>query len=201
MTSLLIRIKHRCPRLWRLVERLNGRLFALRYPTLTAAAAAVLAERPADEFVFSVVTSADAAALSAFLTGQPAERLACFAPHGFDTATLNDLLCNRAFVLMQICRRTEGEIVGYFFLRGFFVGKAFHGLLVDRRYGGRGLGTAMWALSMEICRRQQLRMFATVSAHNAASLASARRATAVTVVERLADDYLLIACKPKATNG
>ena len=195
MTSLLLWFKHRAPWLWRAVEWANGRLFGLRYPAFREQAAAVLAQHGAHgAFRFAPVTEADLAALSDFLTRQPERARRHFDPHGFDPATLQRLYRNRAFAMMQVTRQPEGEVVGYFFLRGFFVGRAFHGLLVDESAAGCGIGRTMWALSARICAAGGLKMYATVSQTNLPSLNSARRGTEVTVVETLANGYLLIAC-------
>ncbi|MCH5328455.1 MAG: hypothetical protein J1E02_05500 [Coprobacter sp.] len=196
MMTLLLFIKHRCPGIWRLVERANGHLFALRYPHVGQAVSEVL-PCSCDEFEFSTVTADDIAPLSAFLNRQPAERLEYFAPHPFDAKTLTRLHRNRAFILMKITHRPDGTLAGYFFLRCFFVGKAFHGLIADSRFSGRGLGKAMWALSAQICRRAGLRMQATVSEHNPASLNSARKATEVTLIGKLSGGYLRIECKTR----
>ena len=197
MTSLLISIKHRCPRIWQAVELVNGWLFAWRCPGFGHAAAEVMAEYDCGEFGFAPVVAEDIPALSEFLNRQPAESREHFDPHGFDAETLTRLLRNPAFVMMKAVCRDGGSLVGYFFLRCFFIGRAFHGLIVDRSYTNCGLGTSMWAVSSQICYRCGLRMFATVSRHNAASLASARRGTQVTVTEELAGGYLLVECKPK----
>ena len=197
MTSLLIFIKHRCPWIWRMVERVNGHLFALRCPEFGETVAGVLDGFALDGFRFSTVSEGDIVPLSEFLKGQPAERLEHFDPHGFDCATLHRLHENPAFAMMKIADSRDGRIVGYFFLRCFFVGRAFHGLVADSGCAGRGLGAAMWSVSARICAQSGLRMLATVSERNAASLASARRGSEVTVVERLADGYVLIECKPK----
>lgn len=196
MTSLLIAIKHRFPAFWRLVERLNGRLFAWRFPAFDAAVAEELGRDILAGFDFSPVAEADLDRLSAFLTAEAAG-FDHFDPHPFDPAALRRLRANRAFAMMQVTERESGVVAGYFFLRGFFVGKAFHGLAVGERFRGRGIGTAMWALSARICNRAGLRLFATVSKHNAASLASLRKAVRYEVAEELANDYLLITCSPQ----
>lgn len=197
MTSLLISIKHRFPLVWRAVERVNGLLFALRFRDFDRHVGEVLDSQCGGAFDFLRAGADDAVRLSEFLRSQSAARLEYFNPHPFDAETLRRLGANRAFRMMKVVDRTDGEIAGYFFLRCFFVGKAFHGLIVDARHEGRGIGSAMWALSAEICRRAGLRMFATVAEHNLPSLASARRGTEVEVVERLANEYLLIECKPR----
>lgn len=201
MTSLLILIKHRCPRIWRAVERVNGGLFALRCSGFGRTVAEVLDGFTVDGFRFSPVSAEDITALSAFLNRQPADRLEHFDPHGFDADTLRRLYENPAFAMMKVSCGADNRIAGYFFLRCFFIGKAFHGLITDKEFAGRGLGTAMWSVSARICEKSGLRMFATVSKHNAASLASAKRGTDVVVVGELADDYLLIECRAEKSNG
>lgn len=194
MTSLLLFLKHRFPFLWRLVEWTNGVLFGLRYPRFAAMVNDALGGFTLGGFLFSPVEESDIALLSEFLTGQPAERIAHFDPHGFDCRTLHRLLENRAFAMMKVTD-AGGTVAGYFFLRCFFIGRAFHGLIVGEEFAGRGIGTAMWSLSARICDRTGLRMFATVSAHNEASLTSAHRGSEVEVVEMLANDYLLLECR------
>lgn len=196
MTSLLIFIKHRFPWVWRCVERLNGWLFGLRCPDFDNTVAEELKGYVSDAFDFSPVAKEDVEALSSFLNGLPAAGLGHFDPHGFDCDTLGRLLENRAFAMMKVTARSDGAMAGYFFLRCFFIGRAFHGLAVGERFRGRGIGRSMWALSSRICSRCGLRMFATVSKHNAASLTSAGKGTEMTVVGELANDYLLIECKP-----
>lgn len=200
MTSALISIKRRCPLVWRAVERVNGWLFSLRFPDFGRIMADVLKNFRSDDFIFSPVAEEDIPALSDFLCGQPAERTEYFKPHDFDAETLTRMYRGGAFGMMKITEKAGGRFAGYFFLRCFFIGRAFHGLIAAECFAGRGLGTAMWALSSKICSLCGLRMFATVSEKNAASLVSARKATDVTVVEKLADGYLLVECKPLCDN-
>ena len=100
---------------------------------------------------------------------------------------------------MKITDRSSDRLVGYFFLRCFFIGKAFHGLITDREFVNQGLGTSMWKISMEICRQLGIRMYATISIFNLPSLKSASNATKVRVVERLENDFILIECNPQQT--
>lgn len=197
MTSLLILIKHCFPQVWKAVEWVNGLLFGLLYRNMGQRASGVLHEYVVSGFEFSVVEESDLSGLSVFLLGQPREHLVYFNPHGFDLVTLKRLFANRAFLMMKVTRSSDRCIMGYFFLRCFFIGRAFHGLMVDRQAEGRNLGTSMWALSMQICSDMGLRMFATISSHNIASLASVRKATQVSVRKVLVDGYLLIECRKK----
>lgn len=198
MISLLIYIKHRFSWLWSIVEWLNGWLFRLRYPNFEYYVIDALSCYKNNEFYFEIVEEGDISALSQFFNSQNPERLEHFNPHKFDVDTLERLYRNFSFTMMKISRHADRKIVGYFFLRCFFIGKAFYGMIVDDSCCGRGLGTTIWKLSTQICSRANIRMFVTVSVHNISSLTSARKATEVIVVDKLANDYLLIECRPKA---
>lgn len=197
MTGLLVKIKHRFPSLWRMVEALNGHLMRLRYPRLPEIAATLAASRTVDGLEWSIVTPDDADRLSRFLTSIPSERLQYFDPHPFDPSTLRTMASSRSFVMLKV---TDGNrIVGYHFLRCFFIGKTFHGLIVDAATTGRGIGTAMWSLGAEISHSAGLRMFATISEDNLPSLTSCHNGCATRIAERLDSGYLLISCSPKSS--
>jgi len=198
MTGFLVRIKHKFPSLWRLVERVNGFLMRLRYPDLPEKAKLAAASVSYHGLHWSIVTPDDAEEMSSFLNSIPADRLKHFNPHPFDSDTLRRIASNRSFVMFKVYN--QKGIVGYHFLRCFFIGKAFHGLIVDSSYCGKGIGTAMWALGAEICHLAGLRMFATISEANLPSLASCRRGCSATIVKRINGGYLLISCHP-ATSG
>lgn len=200
MTGLFLLIKHRCPFVWRLAERINGTLFGILYPHLRSTAYDVLHGHTA-EITFSPVEESDLHRLHTFLTRQPEERLACFAPHGFDMPTLRRLYRNKAFLMMKATASADNTMVGYFFLRCFFIGRAFHGLLVADRCSCHGIGSRMWRLAAIICRKQNIRMFATISERNTASLRSCAKGTDMRVVRRLHNGYLLVECNRKHDNG
>lgn len=198
MTAFLLFVKHHLGWLWLLVEWANGQLFRLFYPGLERMADGILRNGGSADHAFSLVDEDDLPNLSHFLSMQPADHTAHFRPHAFDIGSLRWLHANPAFLQMEVTRRTDGELVGYFFLRCFFIGRAFLGLLVDRSAAGKGIGTEQWRLMKAICQASGLRMFATVSAQNTASLTSLRKATEVKVVEKLPSDYLLIELNNKA---
>jgi len=197
VVSLLIALKKSCPWLWRMVEWGNALLFSLRHSGMERSARRVLLGCGHGGFSYSLVEGDDLDALEAFLRRQSASTLEYFHPHDFDRTTLERLFRNRAFLMMKVEREADGLMVGYFFLRCFFIGRAFHGLLVDPVAAGRGIGTTMWAVATKICHAERLRMFATISANNAPSLHSCGRGTDMRTVERLADDYLLVECRRK----
>lgn len=196
LTSVLIRLKHACPALWRVVEWGNSQLMALRYSRLRDQA--VVACRTIacpSQTEWSLVTPDDAPSLSAFLTSMPERLTAWFAPHPFDPSTLRRMACGNSFVMLKVTH--GGRIVGYHFLRCFFTGKAFHGLIVADDMAGRGIGTHMWALAADICQRLGLDMQATIHPDNIASLTSCRHGCDATIISTLSNGYLQVKCRKK----
>lgn len=198
MTGILVKIKHSFPSLWRMVEGVNGYLMRLRYPHLPETAASLATATSRTGFKWDIVTPSDADELSRFLNSISTERLQYFDPHPFDATTLRSMASSRSFVMLKV---TDGSrIVGYHFLRCFFIGKAFHGLIVDASVAGHGIGTAMWSLGAEISHAAGLRMFATISEDNLPSLTSCRNGCSTHITERFSNGYLLISCEPKSTH-
>lgn len=196
MIKTLISIKRRFPGLWRGVEGVNGLLFRLRYRRMLPVAEEVLRGKAAAGCSFAVVREEDLTTLESFIRRQPEESFTWFHPHSFDRATLERLFRNPSFLMMQV-RTPEGETVGYFFLRGFFIGQAFAGLLVDKSWQNQGIGTAIWASCAEICSRTGLRMEATVSTDNKPSIASCRKGTEIDHVRPLENTYVTFECREK----
>lgn len=199
MISLLIKIKHQVPAIWRATENVNGFLTALRYKGLESTSQKILDKRIMEGFSFSLMRPDDIPEIINLHQRQQPEYIKNFNPHPFDRRTLLAMAGNKAYILMKVSEEASGEVVGYFFIRSFFVGKAFHGLLTDEKFAGRGIGSAMWRLSMEICRSMGLRMFATMSQDNIASYKSARNGTRVNILNRLENNFIFIECCPKET--
>lgn len=199
LTSLLVKFKHSCPALWRMVESVNSLLTRLRFGQLRTHASDEAAKMDAerdDGLRRTLVTEADAAALSRFLNGLGQERARHFDPHPFDPKTLRRMARSRSFVMWKVTDH-RGEIVGYNFLRCFFNGVTFHGLAVGAETAGRGLGTSMWALGARTAAAAGMRMRATISETNLPSLRSCRRGTDCHIAGHLDGGYLLVECKPR----
>lgn len=197
MISLLIRIKHKVPFLWHWAEGVNGFLGGLRYRNLKSESEKVLSDFHMEGYSFSAVALQDIEPIIIMRNRQRAEYMEDFNPHDFNEATFRSMLKNKAYSLMKVTKDKSEDIVGYFFIRSFFVGRAFHGLFTDEQFSNRGVGTSMWKISMEICRNVGLRMFATLSEGNKASFRSAQKATEVEVLRKLENDYMLIECRKK----
>ena len=196
MIKYLVSFKRRHPKLWSLVECINGGLFRLLYGKVEKVAGSVLEDYYAAGCTFSVVTAQDLPFLEHFLAGQDRDNLKWFNPHGFDEATLKRLFRNPSFLMMK-ATGPEECITGYFFLRCFFIGRAFAGLMVDPGWQNLGIGSRMWEAEAAICKRLHLRMRATISIDNKPSIASCRNGTDVKELERLEDGYMAVECKTK----
>ena len=197
LVALFIKLKHAFPGLWIMTENVNSAIFSVLHKKLDQTISEVLPQHSKQGFIISKISAEDINELIEFRRRQDNNYLVYFDPHPFDRKTIERLLKHESYVLMQIRECETNKIVGYFFLRCFFIGKAFHGLITDQKYINMGLGTMMWKISMDICNRMGLRMYATVSSHNTPSLKSASNATKIRVTQQLANDFLLIECTPQ----
>lgn len=180
--------------LWYLIEVLNSFLFSLRYG------------KKVKNFAFATVPEGYEVALlkdiptenmEDFFEQQPEEAFSYFHPHGFDYKSIKRLQGNKAFLAYVLLDKNNGQIAGYCFNRSFFHGKGFRGRIVDMKYRGKGLGTAMNKMLNEIGFGIGLRLFETVSKDNVASYRSAMSASKVRVVEELPHNELFLEFLPE----
>lgn len=180
-------IQKRLPFIWGMVEWGNDILFRLHYRGRMNGVKVVLQQYPG----FSEVECVHIPEMVQFFEAQPEDAFRFFRPHSFDETTLRKLQKRKSF-LMYCVRDSENKIVGYFFLRCFFVGKAFLGKMVDVDSRGMGIGTQMCVCAMDIAQTLGLRMFETISKDNIASLRSTEKVLNVRIVEEMDNNYLYI---------
>ena len=199
MIECLVSFKHRHPGAWSAVESVNGALFRLRYGKAESTAEMVLKDCTAAGCSYSLVAEEDLPLLEQFLFRQDEDNLKWFRPHAFDIGTLKRLYRNPSFLMMKSAS-PEGQIIGYFFLRCFFIGRAFAGLIVDREWQNHGIGTQIWRAEAAVCNRLGLRMQATISRDNKPSMASCSKGTCMEEAETMEDGYIAVECKMKTNH-
>lgn len=180
-------LQKKVPFVWEAIEWGNSLLFYNRYGKRLSQVHVVLGSYSG----FSEVESVHVSELAGFFDSQPDVAFRFFMPHAFDEKTLRKLLKRKSF-LMYCVRDSESRIVGYFFLRCYFIGRAFLGKMVDVNAQGKGIGTQMCLCAMEISKALGLRMFETISKDNIASLRSTEKVLNVRIVEEMENGYLYI---------
>ena len=143
------------PWLWECIEWLNDLLFTIRY-------------RHSLHKLNGLAKLEDADALVTFFEHQPEESFAFFRPHPFDRKHIRKLL-RRSSMLMHVIYR-DGQIVGYCFLRCFFIGKGYRGYIVDAHQQRKGIGTELGAWLNDTAEKLPIRTFKTINNSNPASL-------------------------------
>lgn len=172
--------------IWSLVEAVNAGMFRLRYGRRISQLPVVVSAYPG----IARATVEDITDLASFFSNQPEEAFEFFKPHGFDEESLARLIRNPSMLMYVV--KDEGTIVGYFFLRCFFIGKGYLGKMVDSHCQGQGLGRKMCCCAMDIASSLGIRMFETISKNNLASLYSTQKVLETKVIEEMTNDYLYI---------
>lgn len=184
--------------LWEMVESVNGWLFACRYRGKLKEVNEVLAPL-SHEYTVRQTTEADVMPLVQFFKEQPEEAFEFFRPHEFDEKSVRKIIKNKAFQTFVV---VDGErILGYSFLRSFFNGKCFRGRIADYRARGKGIGMLMAKAIEKVAVHEGLRMYASISPDNLASLESAKAVSDVKVIKTLDNGYYYVEVLPKFNNG
>lgn len=191
-------LRDHCPWIWETVEYLNSWVFALRYGRRLKGLDTVLA-RHQGAFAVELLKAEDVPELVKFFCAQPEEAFTFFHPHGFDEKTLHRLQRSRSFLTFVV--KEKDVIVGYFFLRCFLNGKAFRGKIVDYRWRNQGIAKLMGIVATDVAFALKMRLFTTISPDNYSSLASAKAANDIRIVQTLENGYYYIECTPKKANN
>ena len=188
-------IKDKCNFLWDAVEWGNSSIFALQYREKLKGIPQILKGISDNTFTIRMTVESDAKNLEVFFAEQPESAFEFFKPHGFDEKSVLKVLNNKAFMTFVVTE--EDNIVGYFFLRAFVNGKCFRGKIVDYRWRNKGIAKQMGIATNHIATHLGLRMFATISPDNYASMASSKAVNDVRIVKTLDNGYYYIEYAPK----
>lgn len=200
MIRLLLKIKHRLPFLWRGIEQVNSLLFLILHRRrIMANSRACLDRYQLDGFSFRLLTQADSAALSAFLTRQPAARMEFFKPHGFDLQSVTRKAKDPAFLMFGTFR--DEALVGYFFLRCFWNRKSFVGRAIDQDWEGQGIGRVMNQILYNTAWGAGFKCLTTISKHNHSVIRSHANNPTSRIIGDLANDYMLVEMVPPDQKG
>ena len=180
--------------MWDIVEFFNEKLFLVRYGKHLKHLNSCL-EKYQGEYLIKETTLDDLTPLVTFFSRQPQESFEFFQPHGFDEKSLKRLIKRKSY-LMYIVKKDD-DIIGYLFLRCFFMGKCYRGKMVDINWRGKGVAVLMGKVATEITATLRLRMFGTISKANTASMFSSQASNEIRIVKELPNDYLYIEYLPK----
>ena len=105
-------IRDKFPGLWNAANKINERLFLLRYGRkLRNAIQSIENSHTKNRYKYANVEDIDA--MVTFFQKQPADSFKYFKPHAFDRQSIKSLISNRSFLTFVIY--DDNAIVGYFF--------------------------------------------------------------------------------------
>lgn len=182
-------LRDKFPALWILLGRLNSMLFVLRYRDKLTRIPDIL-QKHSVNFKIEALNKDNVLALEGFFKNQPEEAFTFFRPHGF---TENDLLklCKDSSFLAYIASK-ENEVVGYFFLRCSFIGKAYRGYMTDANHRRMGINKIMGLCATEIAVNLNIPMFGSIAPDNVASMKSAEAVNEVRIIKKLDNGDFLV---------
>lgn len=187
-------LRDKFPFLWRLLGKLNAMLFALRYKNRLIKIPAIL-KRYSTDFCIEPLEKNNIADAALFFNKQPEDAFTFFRPHGFGKGDLLQLCADKSF-LAYIVRKND-EVVGYFFLRCSFMGKAYRGYMTDVNHRRMGINKLMGLCATDIAVSLNLPMFGSIAPDNVASMKSAETVNDIRIIEALDNGDFLVEYLPK----
>ncbi len=187
--------RDKCPWIWDLIEKANSFLFTLCYRN-ELKQLPILLERYQEEYRVEYIEEIHLVELASFFQEQPEEAFKFFKPHGFDKKSLRKLQRNKAFLSFIV--QKDDNIVGYFFLRCYFIGKCFRGYMVDYRWRNRGISKLTAKVMTDVATILGIPSYGTIAPENMASMKSQGAVNDIKIIEQLENgDYYVEYC-PRA---
>lgn len=191
-------LRDKCPWLWDLIEMLNSYLFSLRYGRKLKSLPKVL-KHYQGEYVVEMIEERHVDGLFRFFQEQPDEAFNFFKPHAFDKKTLQKLQKNNAFLSFVV--KEDAEIVAYFFLRCYLMGKGFRGYMVDYRHRNKGISKMTAKVMTDVALLLGIPSFGTIAPENMSSMKSQGAVNDIKIIEQLENgDYYVEYCPRKERN-
>lgn len=198
---MLYRIAHilrdTFPFLWDLVGIINAMLFVLRYRKPLKTIPSILEQYSQNsDFTIFPLTKQNACQLATFFKHQPEEAFTYFKPHGFEEKDLCKLAKDSSF-LAYLVTDTNQNVVGYFFMRSFFMGKCFRGYITDVNHRRMGINKLMNQCATAIASSLNIPTFGTIAPTNIASMRSAQSVNDIVILETLSNGDYYVQYLPK----
>ena len=192
-------LRDKFPWLWDMIGIVLSWLFEIRYGKKLKQIPLLL-EKYSNQnaFTIHVLHEKDVLALTKMFREQPEEAFRYFKPHEFTEKALTKLIRDKGF-LAYIVRKGDA-VVGYFFQRSFFWGKAFRGYITDYRWRRKGINKLMNECATDISELLGLQVFGTIAPENIASLKSAQMANEVKIIKTLDNGDYFVQYQKRTTN-
>jgi hypothetical protein len=191
MIKILLHIKHTYPKLWQIVDRVNGFAFSLVYAQkVNRIVGDLIREFQHETYTIKQLQYDDLRRLEILLKRQPSGRLDYFKPHGFQFSDLKETWNNPAFFMFGVFH--EDNLIGYFFLRCFVDRRCFVGRLVDWSYEGKGIGKFMNQIMYNTGWRAGFSVLSTISKNNKMVMKAHANNPSIVVLGELDNDYLFV---------
>ncbi|WP_304152886.1 GNAT family N-acetyltransferase [Hoylesella buccalis] len=192
-------LRDKFPWLWDTMGFVLSWLFGIRYGKKLKQIPLLLEKYSKhNTFTIHVLREKDVPALAKMFREQPEEAFEYFKPHDFTEKTLTKLVRDKGFLAYIV--RNGDAVVGYFFQRSFFWGKAFRGYITDYRWRRQGINKLMNECAMDISELLGLQVFGTIAPDNIASLKSAETANEVKIIKSLDNGDYFVQYQKKTTN-
>jgi L-amino acid N-acyltransferase YncA len=190
MTATLIWTKHHCQFVWRIIEVCNVFLLGLCFGRKLKNVQGSYNRQEAAIGYFRALGESDAEEVFELLQRVTEEEKVFFNPHDFDITKINKILRSRGYMTFGFF--SQEKLAGYFFLRLFFVKKAFIGRYVERSFRGKGVGKEISRFLCDLGKDLGFKVYSTISKDNLASLGSHRSTVCMEVVKELPNNYVLV---------
>ena len=187
-------IRDKFPWLWLFVGRINSLLFHIRYHKNLKDIPLIL-KKHSIGYNIETISKYNITELAIFFQQQPNDAYTFFKPHGFEEKELKKLVDDKSFLAYIV--KKEQKIVGYFFMRCSFLGKAYRGYMTDYKHRRMGINKLMGMCATDICQTLNIPMYGSISPANEASLKSAAKINDIKIIETLSNGDYLIQYLPK----